>query len=291
MPITNISNIAPSYQQFLTAGSFTYYPTFAFLCTAAFSVTPTAGATYTNNSATFTVTQVVGNYLYGTSSGVPSTSGTLTKSTGTGDASISFIGFYQPKKLRARGAAGGGGGGGSGNPSGGNGSAGGSTTFGGTLIVATGGGAGKYNAVPDAPGTATLGVGAVGSTFTGTFGSGSGITSTPNTAQYGGGTGGNSALFGGGGGGGTNNAAGIAATANTGGGGSGAGSGSLGAVQAGGSGGSSGGSFDVVINGPLASSYAVVIGASGTAGAAGANGFIGGIGSVGALYIEESYVF
>jgi hypothetical protein len=64
------------------------------------TVTPTAGATYTNNSSTFTVlytTIVAGSGTISTwiSSGVnnPSASGTLTKASGTGDASITFSAY------------------------------------------------------------------------------------------------------------------------------------------------------------------------------------------------------
>lgn len=58
------------------------------------SVSPTAGATYTNNAITYTVTYVrlVGGagQIVATGSGAPTTSGTLTKSAGTGDATITF---------------------------------------------------------------------------------------------------------------------------------------------------------------------------------------------------------
>lgn len=63
------------------------------------STEPTAGAVYTNNGATFTVisTSITGTaptksgtVLAWASSGAPSVSGTLTKSSGTGDGSIAF---------------------------------------------------------------------------------------------------------------------------------------------------------------------------------------------------------
>lgn len=52
----------------------------------------TVGATYTNNSQTFTVLATIsaGTTLFMSGTGAPQTSGTLTKSTGTGDASITF---------------------------------------------------------------------------------------------------------------------------------------------------------------------------------------------------------
>jgi len=56
------------------------------------SANATIGATYTNNSVTFTVvaTIVGATTLLMTSTGAPLTSGTLTKSSGTGDATITF---------------------------------------------------------------------------------------------------------------------------------------------------------------------------------------------------------
>lgn len=61
-------------------------------------VTPTSGATYTNNAITYTVVGtnlVVGAFglsgtITATGSGVPETSGTLTKASGTGDANITY---------------------------------------------------------------------------------------------------------------------------------------------------------------------------------------------------------
>jgi hypothetical protein len=56
----------------------------------------TAGATYTNNSQTFTVTNTVvgGTTLVTTGTGVPLASGTLTKASGTGDSTITFSSYY-----------------------------------------------------------------------------------------------------------------------------------------------------------------------------------------------------
>lgn len=57
----------------------------------------TAGATYTNNSVTFTVVETIASQttLVTTASSAPTASGTLTKATGTGDASITFSAFSQ----------------------------------------------------------------------------------------------------------------------------------------------------------------------------------------------------
>jgi hypothetical protein len=56
----------------------------------------TAGATYTNNSQTFTVSQTVANgaTLITSGTGTPITSGTLTKTSGTGDSTITFTSYY-----------------------------------------------------------------------------------------------------------------------------------------------------------------------------------------------------
>ena len=73
------------------------YSWYSYLFTVSgITVTPTVGATYTNNSNTFTV--VTSNVISGsgtitlaaTTLGAPSASGTLTKTSGTGDATITF---------------------------------------------------------------------------------------------------------------------------------------------------------------------------------------------------------
>ena len=68
------------------------------LTTYTFTVTSanaTAGATYTNNSITFTVSTTIASQttLVTTAAGAPLTSGTLTKVSGTGDATITFSAF------------------------------------------------------------------------------------------------------------------------------------------------------------------------------------------------------
>lgn len=61
------------------------------------TITPTAGATYTNNAITFTVVGFTGSagtgYLFCTGSGAPTSSGTLTKASGTGDSTITFSAY------------------------------------------------------------------------------------------------------------------------------------------------------------------------------------------------------
>ena len=70
-------------------------PVFVTVLTHTFTVTSasaTIGATYTNNSQTFTVTATISGAvtLVCTSPGSPASSGTLTKASGTGDATITF---------------------------------------------------------------------------------------------------------------------------------------------------------------------------------------------------------
>lgn len=62
---------------------------YVFTCSSA---NATVGATYANNSQTFTVLGTIsaGTTLLCSGTGAPSASGTLTKATGTGDSSITF---------------------------------------------------------------------------------------------------------------------------------------------------------------------------------------------------------
>lgn len=106
------------------------------------SASATAGATYTDGSSTFTIvtTAAASNQLRTRGDGVPGPSGTLTKVTGTGDASIPYSAVKAPlysKVYAIGGGAGGSGGSGAGgaNSAGTNGN---STTFGG--IITAGGG-------------------------------------------------------------------------------------------------------------------------------------------------------
>lgn len=75
------------FDAMLTRGTVT--STYTFTVTSA---NATQGATYTNNGVTYTVVSTIssGTTLVCTGSGAPSTSGTLTKATGTGDATITF---------------------------------------------------------------------------------------------------------------------------------------------------------------------------------------------------------
>lgn len=71
-------------------GSIVSQPVIVFTCTSA---NATAGATYTNNGVTFTVQSTISagtTLIVTTPSGLPTASGTLTKATGTGDATITY---------------------------------------------------------------------------------------------------------------------------------------------------------------------------------------------------------
>jgi hypothetical protein len=279
-----------------TSGSGTLNSSYKFIVTSA---SATTGATYTNNSITFTVVDTIASstVLTLTGSGAPTTSGTLTKASGTGDATITFSQFIAPLYANVEGIAGGGGGSGSGvsATSANNGTAGGNTTFGTgtTLITATGGSPGTISG-PSSPGGAggacTIGSALVGRTTTGGSGtSGSYSQGTDHTTA--GGCGGNGA-FGGAGGGGDYNAAGLAAATNSGSGGGGGGHDRTGASTSG-AGGGSGGSFNVLVgvNGTAyAASYAYAVGAAGGAGPGnGALGKAGGAGAAGLIKLIEFF--
>lgn len=62
------------------------------------SANATAGATYTNNGQTFTVTATIaaGTVLFCTGTGAPTAAGTLTRTSGTGDAAIVFSANVAP---------------------------------------------------------------------------------------------------------------------------------------------------------------------------------------------------
>lgn len=278
--------IAPTVQKF-TSGSGTYYLTYLFTCSAA---NATAADTYTNNSETFTVVETIagGTLLRCTGTGAPDASGTLTKSAGSGDATITYSSVAKPKYLEVEmvGAGGGGSGSGSSN-SGGTGGTGGDTTFG-TALLSAGGGAGGVNtggAGAGAGGTSSLGTGPVGIALSGGVG-GIGSAGATSGINYQGGCGGSSALGGNGGEGSSNIGPGGAGATNTGGGGGGAGIGNTGVFA--GSAGGGGGYIKAIITTVL-DSYAYAVGASGAAGSAGTNGTTGGAGGSGLIVVTERY--
>lgn len=275
--------IAPTVQKY-TSGSGTYNKNYAFIIS---SGSATSGATYTNNSVTFTVHATVSGatLVYMNGSGAPSSSGTLTKASGTGDSTLTFSSVLSPIYLRVTMVGAGGGGSGSGTAGGTAATDGGASTFGTSLLSAGGGSKGVYQANSANGGTASLGTGPYGTAIAGGNGGGFGYVGVANATATGG-SGGNSAL-GGGAGNGTANAAGSPASANTGGGGSGAGAGVT-VNSYGGTGGGAGAFIDAVIASPSAS-YSYSVGAAGSGGGAGTNGYAGGNGGSGYIQVTEYY--
>lgn len=255
------------------SGSGTHNLTYCFFIATG---SATVGATYTNNAVTFTVVATVasGVFIQMTGGGDPTVSGTLTKASGTGDATLTFYAMRAPLVLEVEmvGAGGGGAGSGAGAGSGGAGS---DTTFGTAFLTCTTGDGGSTSGVGGAGGSATIS-GATGIAVKGAGGCATGIAGSP------GGNGGSSA-FGGGGRGAAGNAAGAGESAGT---NSGAGGGGAAANAASGAGGAGAGGYIKVRFTPSAAPYAYAVSAGGAAGA-GANA--GGAGGAGKIAVTESY--
>lgn len=263
-----------------------------------FVITPgnaTIGATYTNNGVTFTVagTIAAGNTLFMTRpSGAPLASGTLTKASGTGDATLTFssattYGNYTVPanvnwiRIKALGA--GGGGAGSGVTIGGGGTAGTSTQFGVNFLNAGGGGppaSGIQGGTSSFAGITGNGYGMVGGA--GGAGCGQATSSTQVCSGKGGDT-----IFGGGGPGTLSANGGPSATGFGGGGAGGGIGGFVGITGAGGGAGAYCEGAQSVTPGQL---IPVSIGIAGTGGAAGTNGQIGGNGGGGWVLCEEHQI-
>jgi len=246
------------------------------------SANATVGATYSDGTTTFTVSATIaaGLELVATGPATPAVSGTLTKTSGTGDATIVFYAVRAPLFMRVVAVGGGGGGGGSGNSGAGTGGTGGTTTFG-SVISCLGGVGGNLSF--GAGGVPTISSPASGIALTG--GPGKNSTSLATGSPGGaGGDGGINTLSGGGVGGSSVGAA-VAGLPNSGGGGGG---GNGGGTLAG-SGGGSGSFVDVLIPNPL-SQYSFAIGGGGTAGSAGSGGgVVGAIGGSGYVETTEYY--
>lgn len=262
---------APVAQRF-GAGSGTYNEPYVFVIS---SGSATANATYTNNSITFTVYATVSSatLIYLSGSGAPTASGTLTKTSGTGDATLTFSAFKAPLSIEVLLAGGGGGGGGAGTGGAANGSQGNNSTFGSSLLTASSGGGGQINGgSPGAGGAITVNSPAID---IGSFAGGPG-GNVAALALASGGIGGNNMLGGGSGGcNGNNSQTANAAAANTGSGGGGGGGGS---ANSGGAGGGAAGAIRALLSNPSAT-YSYVVG---TGGAGGGPAGVGGTGSAGA---------
>lgn len=255
-------------------GSGTWYPNYIFFIV---SGNATANATYTNNSKTFTVVSTVSGAteIRMTGTGNPTVSGTLTKASGTGDATLTFYAFRMPVSVIVEMVgAGGGGGGAGGSPTDGTNGTG--TVYG--TGTAGGGTSGKTAGTGGTPGGNTPITGPTQISVNGTAGA-------PAGANVSGGSGGNGgpSAFGGAGlagfgtGSTTTNAA-----ANS-------GSGGGGAAISGGSGaggGSSGGYIKATLTSGFTGGIGYTVGAKGTGGTGTHSGGDGGDGS---LTITECY--
>jgi len=278
--------VPPSVQRLTSAGSGTYNKDYTFIIS---SGSATAGATYTNNGVTFTVTFTVSSatQIVMSGSGAPASSGTLTKTGGTGDATLTFSQFLAPLYLRVKMVGGGGGGAGSGTTGQTSGGAGGDSTFGSSLLTAGGGGGGVAGANGGAGGTNTINAGAI-KFVDAPGGNGGGPVQRTSGTQViftSGGLGGVS--FYGGAGVGTAQGGGVGAKANSGsGGGVGGLSNTASAID--GAGGGAGGYLEAVITSPAAT-YSYTVGAFGTAGANGTSGAAGSPGGLGLITVEEYY--
>lgn len=289
---SNLSGLTtvPSIQKFTSTGTTTGY---LFTVTSA---NATVGATYTNNGNTYTVLATIsaGTQLFTSQASAPLSSGTLTKATGTGDATITFSANQAlatvtisgaPLYLKVKLVGGGGGGGGGGTSAQTTGGSGSVTAFGPSLLIANGGTGGAGNGPGGTGGTASLGT-ATGTQFTGGTGyGGEPALSSGNTLAAAGGGGAPSPF--GGAGSNVQAGAGVGAISNSGSGGGGGGSnGTAGAT--GGGGGGAGGFVDALVTSPAAS-YVYTIGSAGTGGSAGVNGFAGANGGSGYLEVEVHY--
>lgn len=261
------------------------------------SANATVGATYTNNGNTYTVVTTIsaGTQLFVSGAAVPTGSGTLTKTSGTGDATITFssnfptAAYTTPANvtyLEIDMVGAGGGGGGSGNASGSTGQTGGASTFGSNILLANGGagGAGGGLGGGGAGGTVSIITSAtVIAVIAVSGGNGTEGVFSP-AADICGGNGGVGPW--GGGGAALTAAAGGNASTNS---GSGGGGGSIGAASGTtGSGGGAGGYLKALILSP-ATTYYYAIGVGGTGGAAGTSGLAGGNGANGPIIIKEYY--
>ncbi len=269
--------IPPVFQEMLSSsGTYNLYYSFIILSGSA-----TAGATYTNNGVTFTVyATVAGSTLIQMSgNGAPLASGALIKTSGTGDATLTFSNSLKPDFIEVE-LVGGGGGGAGGGAGGTNGAGGGGgvTYFGVGFLTADGGaGCPSGTQASGSGGVATITAPAFGSTFTGAAGPG---TAYSGSANYCIGNTGGSSIYGGAGVG-LVNEAGRAAQANSGSGGGG-GSHTLATNHTGGGGGGAGGGIKAIVPNPT-NTYSWIVGPGGAGGTAGTNGFVGGAGGSGRI--------
>jgi len=279
------SPIAPVVQRFLSGSGTANLPYVFVISTGS----ATVGATYTNNSVTFTVFDTVASAtrVVMTGSGAPLSSGTLTKASGTGDSTLTFSLVRAPIYLIVDAVGSGGSGAGSGG-SGGSGTNGDATTFGSSFISAGGGVAAAISGPGGQGGTPSVTIGSTGAmvliSLEGNGGEGaSGGGSEPAGSNgHSGGAGPFGAQTR------SNNfAAAVSAVANSGCGGAGAGLGVTASLGTG-AGGGAGAYCRVLIPNPSAT-YAYSVGASKSGGSAGTNGYAGGSSGSGQIIMAAHY--
>lgn len=283
----------PTLTKLIATGSTAGY---LFTCSSA---NATVGATYTNNSITFTVLATIasGTQLFCSSSGAPTASGTLTKASGTGDATITFsanqpLATFSPAagalylKLRMIGPGGGGGGG----NNGGVGSPGKISAFGANLIICNGGSGGGLNsgsAAGGPGGTATVASTSGLTCQSWTGGQGQSINAPISGVDLPGCMGAASPFAGGGMGGVYGNGAGQIGPTNSGAGGGGGGAGS-GVTNSGGGG--AGAYAEALISGAaLVATFYYAVGTGGAGGSAGSTSGVGGSGADGIILVETHF--
>lgn len=277
---------APTVTQLTSTGS-----TVGYIFTVT-SANATVGATYTNNGHTYTVLATIsaGTLLWASQAASPSASGTLTKSGGTGDATITFsltqpYATYTaptnpaPLYLEVELVGGGGGGTGGGTSSSTTGGAGSISAFGTSVLIANGGSNVSLGLAPILGGTVT--VNSPAATIVAVQGT-SGASGSAGSGGANGGLGGVSP-FGGAGGGGDNNEAGVAAAANSGSGGGGGGA----SGTFGGGGGSAGGYIKAIV--PIQTTFTYAVAGGGVGGGGGTGGQTGANGGTGLIIIKEFY--
>lgn len=304
--ILTVSGGIPSWQ---TPSSVTYLPpTVQILSINTWSILPSGtvtvvfGAVYEDSNGNFFISQNSGTGLtqfylidQGPSTNIPT--GTLTKQSGGGDASITVVNATvhnstyttptspSPLYIEIEMVGGGGGGGASGaSPVAG--SSGSDSIFGTSLLVANGGG-GSFGGGGGSGGIGgSYSISSPGIQLIALSG-GTGADSENSTATTNlfiiGGSGGSNPF--GGSGQGSVNTAGYSASPNTGGGGGGAGTPSTG-VQTAGSGGGAGGYVEAQLNSP-SSTYTYQVGVGGAGGPPGA--YAGGKGAQGIIIVREYY--
>lgn len=280
---TFITPSVPFTIQKFTSGSGTYNKNYAFIISPG---SATIGATYTHNAITYTVYSTVSSssQIVMSGSAAPLVNGVLTKSSGTGDATITFSQSISPKLLKIKMVGGGAGGGGTNGAGGGTtGGAGGDTTFG-TLLTAFGGSGGSGGNTQGGAGGLPPTINSPAISIVSVAGGNGGPSTSSGSVNGGSGSNGGVSPFGGAGAASfTGTQDGHNAIDNTGSGGGGVGI--SGGFTIGSSAGGAGSYLEALILSPAAT-YLYAIGSGGSGGVSTRNG---GSGGEGILIAEEHY--